>query len=75
MNSFRNAVTSTENTNFSMKQGPCLQGNRFASSQQIPPILWNPKVHYHTNVTAICPYPEPGRSNPNYHIPLPQDLS
>jgi len=29
-----------------MEQGPSWKANRFAASQEIPRILWNPKAHY-----------------------------
>jgi len=28
----------------------------------------------HSQVSATCPYPEPARSSPYPHIPLPEDL-
>jgi hypothetical protein len=34
---------------YSMEQSPSLEANRFAASQEIPHILWNPKVHYQTH--------------------------
>jgi hypothetical protein len=29
-----------------MEQSPSLKSNRFAASQEIPHILWNPKIYY-----------------------------
>jgi len=29
-----------------MVQSPSWKANRLGASQEIPPILWNPKVHY-----------------------------
>ena len=31
---------------YSMQRSPSLEANRFSASQEIPCILWNPKVHY-----------------------------
>jgi len=29
-----------------MKQSPSWEANQFSASQEIPCILWNPKIHY-----------------------------
>ena len=34
---------------YSMEQRPSCEANRFTASQEIPCILWNLKVHYHSN--------------------------
>ena len=52
---------------YSMVQSPSWEANWFAASQEIPRILWNPKVHYRTHKR---PPPVPILSQPNpVHIP------
>ena len=52
---------------YSMVQSPSWEANWFAASQEIPRILWNPKVHYRTQKR---PPPVPILCQPNpVHIP------
>ena len=50
-----------------MKQSPSWEANWFAASQEIPRILWHPKVHYRTHKRPP-PVPILGQPNP-VHMP------
>ena len=47
-----------------MERSPSLEYNRSSASQEIPRILWDPKVHYRIHNARTCPYPEPYQSSP-----------
>jgi hypothetical protein len=52
------------------------EANLFAASQEIPRILWDPKVHYRIHkCPPTCLYPEPAQSSPYPHILLLEDPS
>jgi hypothetical protein len=52
-----------------MKQSPSWEANRFAASQEIPRILWNPKIHYRIH-ECLPPVPIPSQLK-SVHSPQP----
>ena len=61
---------------YSMEQGPSWETSYFAAGQEIPRVLWNPKVSSpHSQAPTTCPYPEPAQSSPHTLIPPPEGPS
>jgi len=47
-----------------MEESPSSEMNRFSSSREISPILWNSKVNYRAYKSQPPPLPIPSRINP-----------
>ena len=60
----------------STEQSPSWEANRFSASQENSLHFMEPEGSLpHSQVSVTCPYPEPARSSPYPHIPLPEDPS
>jgi len=57
---------------YSLEHSPSWEANRFSASQEIPYILWNPKVHYRTD-KRTPPVPILSQLDP-FHAPTSRFL-
>jgi hypothetical protein len=57
-----------------MEQSRSCVADRFATSQEIPHILWTQRLITAFKSNGICLYPEPVQSSPYPHIALNEVL-
>jgi hypothetical protein len=60
----------THSLTHSIQNSPSGEANRFAASQKIPRILWNPKVHYHIHRCLPPVYPEPVQTPTSHFLKI-----